>query len=208
MGGWSQDDEPESPRQARERENGLRQVDRALALVEQAVEAHAFELTIDVVCELHRIAMDGLVDAPGEVRSCDVVIRGSRHEPPPFAEVPGLLDAMCDYANGSTQDAIHVAAYVLWRLNWIHPFAPDGNGRTARAAALVVLFARLGREPVTKRDHPTFLQRLSWRPLAYRDALEAADAAWKTGTLDVGELEDLLYRVLVEELEPLRPQLH
>jgi hypothetical protein len=32
--------------------------------------------------------------------------------------------------------AIHLAAYLMWRLNWIHPFA-DGNGRTARMTSYV-----------------------------------------------------------------------
>ncbi|HET9282483.1 MAG TPA: Fic family protein [Candidatus Angelobacter sp.] len=41
------------------------------------------------------------------------------------------------------KSAIHLAAYVIWRLNWIHPFA-DGNGRTSRALSYLVLCTRLG----------------------------------------------------------------
>jgi Fic family protein len=46
------------------------------------------------------------------------------------------IEFMCDYVNDrwAEASAVHLCAYVLWRLNWIHPFG-DGNGRTARAIA-------------------------------------------------------------------------
>src|SRR3546814_2892499 len=36
-----------------------------------------------------------------------------------------------------------LAAFGLWRLNWIHPFI-EGNGRTARAACYFLLCVRSG----------------------------------------------------------------
>lgn len=39
-------------------------------------------------------------------------------------------------------DPFELSAYVLWRINWIHPFL-EGNGRTARAAAYYVLSRKL-----------------------------------------------------------------
>jgi Fic family protein len=52
---------------------------------------------------------------------------------------------MCDYVNDHWNEStpIHPAAYVMWRLNWIHPFA-DGNGRTSRIVSYVVLSIRSG----------------------------------------------------------------
>jgi fido (protein-threonine AMPylation protein) len=49
-----------------------------------------------------------------------------------------------------------LSAFVLWRLNWIHPF-DDGNGRTARALAYLVACCRLGfdlpsKHPIVGRD--------------------------------------------------------
>jgi Fic family protein len=41
-------------------------------------------------------------------------------------------------------DPVVLAAYVLWRLNHIHPFI-NGNGRTARAAAYFALCVAAGR---------------------------------------------------------------
>ena len=114
--------------------------------------------------------------------------------------MPHLLDELCDHVNARTGDAHHGAAYVLWRLNWIHPFAPDGNGRTARAVAMIVLFSRLGVEPVARADQPSFLEVLGWRKLACYDALEAGDAAWARGQLDVTALEELLAAALIRSL--------
>jgi hypothetical protein len=50
---------------------------------------------------------------------------------------------LCEYINENwKKSAVHLAAYVLWKMNWIHPFA-DGNGRTARAVSYVVLSIKL-----------------------------------------------------------------
>jgi len=58
------------------------------------------------------------------------------HEPPPAAELPGRLQAMCDFANGEAPGYfVHpvVRAITLhFGLAYDHPFV-DGNGRTARA---------------------------------------------------------------------------
>jgi hypothetical protein len=197
MGGWGGNDDPPSPTQLLASRNAYRQLERTLALITEALAwARPVRLTPEMICELHGLAMAGLIDGAGTLRRDDVRITGSRHAPPPWADVPRLIDELCDYANTSTRDAIHVAAYVLWRLNWIHPFAPDGNGRTARAVVLVVLFTRLGVEPVTRPDRPAFLEVLGWRKYDCVDALEAADAACGCGEIDVGRLEELLVDVL------------
>ncbi len=40
-------------------------------------------------------------------------------------------------------DAVVLAAYVLWKLNFIHPFI-NGNGRTARALCYFVICVKSG----------------------------------------------------------------
>jgi Fic family protein len=59
--------------------------------------------------------------------------------------VPSLVEELCDYVNDNWESStpIHLAAYVMWRLNWIRPFA-DGNGRTSRILSYVVLSIRSG----------------------------------------------------------------
>ena len=84
-----------------------------------------------------------------------------------------LSEHLCEYVNSnwSTKSALHLAAYVLWRLNWIHPFA-DGNGRTARTVSYVVLSIKLdGLLP----GAPTIPDQIADDKQPYYLALEAAE---------------------------------
>jgi Fic family protein len=105
---------------------------------------------------------------------------------------------MCDYVNDrwEASTALHLAAYVLWRLNWIHPFT-DGNGRTARATSYLVLCLRIGHPLYGANSVPAQIA-LDKKP--YYDALEAADAAARDGGTDVSQLEDLLEALLARQL--------
>src|SRR6266853_5258086 len=66
-------------------------------------------------------------------------------KPPGAHMVPEEVEHMCDYVNDNWEKSspVHLAAYALWKLNWIHPFT-DGNGRTARAISYLLLCLRLG----------------------------------------------------------------
>ena len=96
-----------------------------------------------------------------------------------------------------------LAAYVLWRTCWIHPF-DDGNGRAARAASYLVLSLRLGFELPGTRAIPA---RIKYAPIAFWRALEAADMAWASGTLDVSRLQTLLAFYLEAQLDDDPPSL-
>ena len=134
MGGWDWDGGTDDPTSVREAENALRQMRWLVEVIRHAVtNPPAFRLTLETLGELNRLAVDGLVAKPGRLRDRDLEIQGSRHEPPPWQEVPTLVAEMLADL-GTKSLAIDAAAYVLWRINWIHPFE-DGNGRTARAAA-------------------------------------------------------------------------
>ena len=130
----------------REAENGVRQFKAALEIVRSSIRQleQKFRLTQAVILTLHHKALDGIHPLAGTYRNSAVYIGKSNHFPPRHVEVPDLVAEMCAYVNERWEDrsAIHLAAYVLWRMNWIHPFA-DGNGRTARATAYVVLSAKL-----------------------------------------------------------------
>ena len=118
--------------------------------------------------------------------------------PPPHEDVPGYVDDLCEYVVGKwdTSYATHLAAYVLWRLNWIHPFE-DGNGRTSRAASYFVLCAKLGYKLPGARTIPEFIAR---DKTPYYRALESADAAWKKGVLALGDMEEFLKSCLAAQL--------
>lgn len=110
-------------------------------------EMVAKPLTISMICELHRIVtLDTLDDlsaagrpqTPEEER-VGVYANDDQllFKPPPAAEIPPRLKALCDFANGVPPSDAFVhpvvrAIIVHFMLAYIHPFA-DGNGRTARA---------------------------------------------------------------------------
>ena len=120
-----------------EARNGLRQFDLGLRMVEDALgKGASFKLRPSLLLALHREALTGISAAAGLFRPAGVGIEGSRHAPPGAHLVPELIEELCDYVNGRWRKAtpIHLSAYIMWRLNWIHPFV-DGNGRTSRVAS-------------------------------------------------------------------------
>jgi Fic family protein len=89
-----------------------------------------------------------------------------------------------------------LAAYALWRLNWIHPFV-EGNGRTARATAYYILCVRSERLLPGSKIVP---ERIRENRAPYVQALRAADRAWDAGNLDISELEAYIARLLQDQL--------
>lgn len=187
-------------RARREVDNGLRQFDAVLALIEQfRDEKRDFKLRVSTFLALHRIALDGISTFAGNFRPAGVEIGGSKHEPIGAHLVPEYIEELCDYVNAEWQSAtaLHLAAYVMWRLNWIHPF-DDGNGRTSRAVSYLVMCMKLG-YPLPGTN--TIPDQIAGNKRPYYDALEAADAAWKEGgRVDVSRLETLLSGYLSAQL--------
>lgn len=108
------------------------------------------------------------------------------------------MEDLCDWVNDNfeTHSALTLCAYVMWRLNWIHPFL-DGNGRTSRAIAYLVLCAKLGdRLPGAL----TIPEQIAADREPYYQALEAADARWLDNVLDLSEMEELLTHYLGVQL--------
>lgn len=90
-----------------------------------------------------------------------------------------------------------LAAYGLWRLNWIHPFV-EGNGRTARATCYYLLCAKEGRLLPGRR---IVAERIRESRDQYYTALQAADKAWDDGNFDLSQMEGYLATLLTEQLE-------
>lgn len=187
----------------KEAANGLQQFDEVLRIAEGAISTQQFQLTPEMVKELNRIAVQNVRRSAGQFRTVPISITNTLHEPPPADEVPGHLTEMCNYVNQhwrkageDLQDAFHLAAYVMWRLNWIHPFR-DGNGRTSRAVSYLVMTVRLGQ---ILGGQPTIADQIVDNKDPYYQALDDADAAWKEGRLDLGSMENLLSRLLENQL--------
>ncbi len=161
-------------------------------------DGRPFRLRTSMILGLHRTALEGLSEYAGNFRPADVEIGQSKHVPPKAHLVPELIEAMCDYVQEKFDGAkaIHLCAYVMWRLNWIHPFT-DGNGRTSRALSYYVLCAKTGyRLP----GHTTMPEQIAADKGPYYDALEKADEKWAEDKLDLSVLEELLDSCLAEQL--------
>jgi Fic family protein len=187
-------------RAQREAENGLRQFDSVIGLVQRYLaERWRFALRVSTILGLHRDALLGVHALAGNFRPSTVEIKGSGHTSPDAWQVPQLVEELCDYVNDNwdISTPLHLAAYVMWRLNWIHPFA-DGNGRTARAVSYLVLCMKMGgRIPGTR----TIPDLISENKKAYYEALEVADECWASkNDIDLTQLEEVLGNLLAEQL--------
>jgi Fic family protein len=178
--------------------NGLRQYDFGVSVIQEGLERQPFKLRPSTILSLHREALAGISLFAGNYRPGGVEIQGSRHNPPGAHLVPGLMEQMCDYVNDNWAQStpIHLAAYIMWRLNWIHPFA-DGNGRTSRIASYVVLSIKAG---YMLPGVPTIPDQIVDNRKPYFDALDAADAAFANEAIDVSQMEELLGRLLAKQL--------
>jgi Fic family protein len=158
-----------------------------------------FKLRLSAILGLQRIALQGITALAGTFRPAGIEISGSRHQPAGAHLVAEMIEQMCDYVNENwgKRSPIHLSAYVLWRLNWIHPFV-DGNGRTARAVSYLVLCVGLGyRLPGTK----TIPELIAEDKTPYYRALEVADAGVeKTGEADLSAMEQLIESLLAKQL--------
>jgi fido (protein-threonine AMPylation protein) len=183
--------------------NALRQFDRLMLLVEENLALiregqNPVPVKPSVLMELNRLAVEKIIANPGAYRQTPMEIGKSKHQPPRWEDVPELVDEMCEYVQRNwNRSAVHLAAYLLWRVNWIHPFS-DGNGRTARAISYLVLCIHLRQRLPGDRTLPDFIAD---EKTPYYAGLEAADAANARGKIDVSVLERYLRKLLSQQVE-------
>lgn len=189
----------EQARAEAEARNGLVQFDLACQMIIDAIEkGDSWKLRPSAILALHRAALDGISNYAGNYRPADVEIQGSRHKPVDAFQVPELIEDMCDYviAHWSDKPAVHLASYIMWRLNWIHPFS-DGNGRTSRMVSYLVLCVKLG---LLLPGRNTIPDQIVDNRNPYFDALEAADEACEQGSIDLSKMEELIEHMLAVQL--------
>src|SRR5260370_24484181 len=100
----------------------------AQSIVRWSGAGSSFALRSFLVCNgrrLQREALAGISSYAGNYRPGGVAIEGSKHEPVGAHLVPELVEDMCDYVNDHWNEStpIHLAAYLMWRLNWIYSFS-------------------------------------------------------------------------------------
>jgi Fic family protein len=181
--------------------NGLKQFDLVVRMVETFLEPQRkpFKLRPSHLLGLHREALAGISAYAGNWRPSEIEIGGSKHQPPAAFEVPERIEALCDYVNEKWNEKSpeHLASYVMWRLNWIHPFT-DGNGRTSRAASYMILCVKLGYVLPGKKTIP---DQIAEDKTPYYKALEAADKAWEERkVVDLTEMKKLLDSMIAKQL--------
>jgi Fic family protein len=188
-----------------EARNGLRQFDAVIEIVEHHLSPdRPFRLRPSQLLHLNRIALEGISSYAGNWRPADIEIGGSKHKPVGAHQVPEMVEDLCDYVNAqwTTRTALHLAAYVMWRLNWIHPFT-DGNGRTSRAASYLVLCLRIGYVLPGRRTIPDQIAKDRSR---YYKALESADESLLTESVDLSKMEELLSDLLAIQLAAIHDE--
>jgi len=186
-----------------ESRNGVIQARYVVYLVREN-NGEASPLTPEVLLEMQRLAINQTYRCAGHFRDGSVALSGAAHKPPEYTEVDTLVRDMCAYLETSwgEESAIHLASYVMWRHNWIHPFF-GGNGRTSRAASYLVLCAKLGFELGGELTIPELVVRERER---YRLALIEADQAWAAGHLDLTTMKALMEDLLAEQLLSIHNQ--
>ena len=179
--------------------NLKRQYDFLRSIVQAAIDMKRPFLSAHIIKALNCQAITCLHTNAGEYRPCPVT--GGKHRPPEHYRVEALMEDFINDVNRNweNKDPIYLSAYVLWRLNYIHPFI-NGNGRTARAACYFVLCVKSG----GWLRGGTILPELIRRERApYVEALQKTDKSIKNGDVDMKELTYLLTKLLNEQLGTL-----
>jgi hypothetical protein len=181
--------------------NGLRQYDFLKSVVDASAAIGRPFLSQAVVKALNFHAITCLHTNAGEYRPCPVEV-GAYH-PPQHYRVPALMDDCINDINRNWEatDPVALAAFVLWKLNLIHPFI-NGNGRTARAACYFVLCLKIGHWLPGNTILPELIKQ---NRVEYVAALQHADRTASQGALDLAPLHGLLARLIEEQLQSHRP---
>ena len=141
-----------------------------------ASDGDSFKLNVDFLCRINGIVCDGLGENknPGQFRRVEVQIKNTNHKPPAWQNVRDLTSKFCNDFNLQQEklDLVALAAFALWRVNWIHPFE-NGNGRTARQLSYMTLCIKSGGLLPGRR---TVIVQLKENRQRYEQALRTADA--------------------------------
>ncbi|MFK4075904.1 Fic family protein [Ectopseudomonas khazarica] len=187
--------------------NGNRQYDFMMSIVGAAIATQRPFLSNHIIKALNFHAITCLHTNAGEYRPCQVIV--GNHTPPDHYRVEALMDDFVNLVNRMWEqtDAVALAAYVLWRLNHIHPFI-NGNGRTARAASYFVLCVKSGG---WLPGAPILPELIRLHRAEYVAALQQVDAAYAQGAEDLTPLHQLLSRLIADQLNgaqqpPAAPQ--
>ena len=159
--------------------NGHRHYHFLFSMIRAALGIQRPVISQAIIKAINFHAIAGLHYTAGMYRPCEVHVRNAEGEvayhPPQHHRVQALMDDFINMVNWWWQstDSVELAAYALWRINYIHPFI-NGNGRTARAVCYFILCVKSGGLLPGKEILPELLRRDEARE-RYREALREAD---------------------------------
>jgi Fic family protein len=178
-------------------QNLLRQYDLLSNCIEIGLEKGIEAFDKYTLWALNYAAVANIAQFGGRFREEPIYV--GNHIPPHFEKVPDLMDRFFSMIHENWTIIEHptmLAGYVLWRLNWIHPFV-EGNGRTARAACYYIICLKQRKLLPGRKIVP---ERIRENREPYYKALKAADKAWDEGKLDVSEISNYLQNLLIGQL--------
>ncbi|MEO1303420.1 MAG: Fic family protein [Pseudomonadota bacterium] len=187
--------------------NRVRQYDFMETAFQLWLDQNKPSLSAQFLQELNFYAVHLLHPYPGQFRydlKRDVDITNTPHTPPPWGEVE---DYMHDFFEKIEQfkfqnDPLMIGAYVLWRLNWIHPFM-QGNGRTSRAISYFIMCQSIG---YWLPGHPIVPELIKNTRDEYCHLLRDADAKVTSGNLtELAPIANYLGRLLKAQLGSVSP---
>lgn len=182
--------------QAVQEKNLIRQYDLLTNCIEIGIRQGPASFDKYTLWALNHVAVANISQFGGRFRKEPIYI--GNHIPPHFNEISELMDRFIStiHENWYIFTTTELAAYGLWRLNWIHPFI-EGNGRTARATCYYLLCVKSGLLLPGRRIVP---ERIRSNRAGYVAGLRAADKAWAEGNLDTSVLEAYLAGLLAEQI--------
>jgi Fic family protein len=178
-------------------QNLLRQYDLLTNCIEIGLSKGIESFDKYTLWSLNAAAVANIAQHGGRFRHDPIYV--GNHIPPHFKTVADEVDRCISMIHENwtiVKSPTILAAYVLWRLNWIHPFV-EGNGRTARAACYYLLCMKYGALIPGKKIVP---ERIREDRKPYYAALKAADIQWEAGHFDVSELAKYLEGLLKAQL--------
>ncbi len=179
-------------------QNLLRQYDLLTNCIEIGLQKGIEFFDKYTLWSLNSAAVANIAQFGGRYREQPIYV-GS-HVPPHFKEVPHLMDSCISVVHENWKNPknhpLTLAAYVLWRMNWIHPFI-EGNGRTARAACYYVICLEYGGLLPGNKIVP---ERIRENRAPYYAALQDADRHWEDGHFEVSALTEYLSGLLKAQL--------
>jgi Fic family protein len=150
-------------------------------------------ITESDLLEIHSLTITGIYPCAGNFRDALtlVEITDTDHKPAHASQVKSQCRDMLEWlhADGLTKSPVERAAYILWKVNAIHPFN-GGNGRVARAMAYLVMVSEVA--PVFAGE--PLPAKLKKRKPEYIRGLKAADKG------DMAPLTSLVLQCFQEQV--------